>query len=167
VKITGPPENLPEVPPANKTVAVLAVSPHEEDHVCLRAIFRRTNWKVFQAGTCREALSFLSENRITVLVCERDLPDRGWKALNSLSALPLPPLLVVASRDADDALCTEVLNLGAYDVLSKPFDPAEVKRIVSLAWRHWKEEAQRRLQKRTARAGGTVKAGTPAVNPRG
>ena len=34
-----------------------------------------------------------------------------------------------------------MLNLGAYDVLSKPFDRAEVLRIISLAWLHWKEEA--------------------------
>ena len=50
-----------------------------------------------------------------------------------------------------------MLNLGAYDVLSKPFDRAEVLRIISLAWLHWKEEASRRLQKPaacTAAAGG-------------
>jgi DNA-binding response OmpR family regulator len=148
VTTEGPLENLPDISPADKTVTVLAVSPHEEDHVCLRAIVGHSNWQIFGAPACREALSFLSKNQMAVLVCERDLPDGDWKSLlDHLSALSLPPRLVVTSRDADDTLWAEVLNLGAYDVLSKPFDRAEVIRIISLAWLHWKEEATRRPRK--------------------
>jgi len=29
------------------------------------------------------------------------------------------------------------LNLGGYDVLLKPFDRAEVTRVVGMAWRHF------------------------------
>jgi DNA-binding response OmpR family regulator len=36
-----------------------------------------------------------------------------------------------------------VLNLGAYDLLMKPFDLTEVFRVVSLAWRHWKNDCER------------------------
>ena len=152
MKITGPLENLPDVSPAEKNVAVLGVSHHEGDHVSLRAIFEHSNWKIFEARACHEAMSFLRENRMAVLVCERDLPDGDWKTLlHFVSALPLPPLLVVSSRDANDTLWAEVLNLGAYDVLSKPFDRAEVIRIISLAWLHWKETAPRRRQKPATR----------------
>lgn len=154
--MAGPIENLPEISLADKTVAVLAVSPHSEDHASLRAIFGHSNWEIFEARTCREAVSFLRNNRMAVLVCERDLPDGNWKTLlDSLSVLPNPPLLVVTSYDADDRLWAEVLNLGAYDVLSKPFDRSEVTRIISLAWLHWKEEVVRKLQRpaiRTATA---------------
>jgi DNA-binding response OmpR family regulator len=154
--MAGPIENLPEISLADKTVAVLAVSPHKEDHASLRAIFGHSNWEIYEARTCREAVSFLRKNRMAVLVCERDLPDGNWKTLlDSLSVLPNPPLLVVTSYDADDRLWAEVLNLGAYDVLSKPFDRSEVTRIISLAWLHWKEEVVRKLQRpaiRTATA---------------
>jgi hypothetical protein len=44
---------------------------------------------------------------------------------------------VVASRHADENLWGEVLNLGGYDVLIKPFDCSEVTRVVGMAWRHW------------------------------
>lgn len=149
--MAGPFENLPQISPADKTVAVLAVSPHNEDHACLRAIFSHSNWRIFSARDCAEALRFLRANRLAVLVSECDLPDGDWKSLlDSLSSLPLPPLLVVTSRNADDTLWAEVLNLGAYDVLSKPFDRAEVTRIISLAWLHWKEEATRALHKPAA-----------------
>jgi DNA-binding response OmpR family regulator len=49
----------------------------------------------------------------------------------------------VTSRVADDSLWAEVLNLGAYDLLMKPFDLTEVFRVVSLAWRHWKNDCER------------------------
>ena len=58
-----------------------------------------------------------------------------------LSGAPAGPLLIVTSSNADQTLWAEALHLGAYDVLSKPFARAEVIRIVSLAWLHWKERA--------------------------
>ena len=149
----GPDTNLPETSPADQTVSVLAVSPYKEDHACLRTIFSHSNWKVYQAQNCKEALSFLEKNRTPVLVCERDLPDGDWKGLlESLLPCSAPPLLVVTSKNADDSLWAEVLNLGAYDVLSKPFDRAEVMRIISLAWLHWKEINLRMLRKPVASA---------------
>jgi len=48
------------------------------------------------------------------------------------------PLVVVTSRLADDQLWSEVLNLGAYDVLSKPFVALEVTRTINAALLHWK-----------------------------
>jgi DNA-binding response OmpR family regulator len=45
----------------------------------------------------------------------------------------------VTSRLADDRLWAEVLNIGGYDVLAKPFVPAEVFRTISLAWLNWKD----------------------------
>ncbi len=148
----GAVQNLPEISPADKTVAVLAVSPYDEDHACLRMIFGHSNWKISTARNCHEAVRFLQSNRMAVLICECDLPDGTWRnLLEALALLPYPPLLVVASKHADDSLWAEVLNLGAYDVLSKPFDRAEVTRIISLAWLHWKEQMARLRQKPVAR----------------
>jgi DNA-binding response OmpR family regulator len=41
------------------------------------------------------------------------------------------PLLVVTSRLADAYLWSEVLNLGAYDVLAKPFNAREVTHVLT------------------------------------
>ena len=151
--MAGPFENLPEISPADKTVAVLAVSPYREDHARLRGIFTHSNWRIATASTCHEAIRFLQTNRMAVLVCERDLPDGTWKnLLEGLALLPFPPLLVVTSKQADDDLWAEVLNLGAYDVLSKPFDRAEVTRIISLAWLHWKDQMALRRRKPMVRS---------------
>ena len=52
-------------------------------------------------------------------------------------SLPDPPVLIVTSRLADEYLWAEALNLGAYDVLVKPFDASEAVRVLDSAWRHW------------------------------
>ena len=42
-------------------------------------------------------------------------------------------------RVADDHLWAEALNVGAYDVLAKPFDRREVTRTLSSAWLRWQQ----------------------------
>ena len=40
---------------------------------------------------------------------------------------------------APERLWAEALNLGAWDVLAKPFEADEVIRIVSIAGQHWED----------------------------
>ncbi len=68
-----------------------------------------------------------------------------------MDRLPVRPVLIVASRLADDRLWAEVLNLGAFDLLlGEPFDREEVLRVTESAWR----EANR-----TARSGAVPRIG--------
>jgi DNA-binding response OmpR family regulator len=78
---------------------------------------------------------------LPVILTERDLPPFSWKdVLNSVSHLINPPRLIVASENPDARLWGEVLNLGAYDVLSKPFDSRELFQVISAAWRDWNQK---------------------------
>jgi DNA-binding NtrC family response regulator len=134
-----------------RTVTVLAISPNEEDHLFLANIFSHTNWQLRAARTWRDALGMLGRQRVPVLVCERQLLDATWKeVLAGLSHLAERPVLIVASRLADEAFWAEALNLGAYDVLMKPFDATEVFRVVSLAWLSWKNERERQVDRHLA-----------------
>lgn len=133
-----------------RTVSVLAISPSEEDHLFLGSIFSHTNWQLRAAHTWREALGIIGRQRIPILVCERQLLDATWKeVLAEISHLPERPVLIVASRLADESFWAEVLNLGAYDVLMKPFDATEVFRVVSLAWLSWKNDRERLVSRST------------------
>jgi DNA-binding response OmpR family regulator len=127
-----------------RIVTVLAISPFDEDHVFLRHLFSHSNWQIHQARSCGEALAVLHDHAIPVVLCECEMPDGSWKdTLADLAELPEAPLLIVTSRLADDNLWAEVLNLGGYDVLMKPFDRLEVLRVISLAWLHWKQQHER------------------------
>ena len=73
-----------------------------------------------------------------VILCERELPDGNWKTvLSACENSPDSPLLLVTSKTADENLWAEVLNLGGYDVLMKPFELGEVTRVIGMAWRQW------------------------------
>lgn len=131
------------MPAADEIVTVLAVSPTEEDYRSLQHVFSHSNWQMDRVRTCSEARDFLREHLMPVVVCEDQLPDGNWKdILAEAAAQPTPPRLIVTSQLADDRLWSEVLDLGGYDVLGKPFNIGEVVRIVSLAWRQWKHERE-------------------------
>ncbi len=128
----------------DRVVTVLAISPLEDDHTFLRNIFSHSNWKLRGALTWADGSRLLQESLAPVVIAESVLPDAGWKdVLRGLGRMARTPLLIVSSRLADERLWAEVLNLGGYDVLMKPFEPTEVFRVVSLAWLSWKDNCQR------------------------
>jgi DNA-binding response OmpR family regulator len=132
-------------PPAN-TATVLSLSRQPEDHLDLVNVLAGAEspnapdlqWEVAASATVDSAMSLLQESRIPVVLCEADLGRDTWKRLlDRLPQLDQPPLLIVGSRAADDSLWAEALNLGAYDVLIKPLEPAEVMRTLNSAWLRW------------------------------
>jgi len=121
----------------------LVVSPNEEDHWALIHILRPAGWAVDTVRTSMEALRSLAIEPASVVIVDRYLPDGNWKTLhNQLIHMEFPPNLIVTSRLADDRLWTEVLNLGAFDVLAQPFCANEVLRCVNSADRHQHETAR-------------------------
>jgi DNA-binding NtrC family response regulator len=124
-------------------VKVLSVSPLENDHATLQAILGHSGWKLFTTDCHGEALPMMRQHDIAVVVCEHDLVSGKWTdLLDRLNDLPHPPSLIVTSRLADENLWAEALNLGAWDVLAKPFDRMEVLRTVKTAWQHWHDQTR-------------------------
>lgn len=120
----------------------------EEDHAFLERSFTdQAEWKqytkskpeLYRSANIASALKILSKTEIPIILCEQEIPGTWREMLERISVMEYPPFLVVTSRLADEYLWAEALNVGAYDVLSKPFNSTEVIRIVSLAWLHWKE----------------------------
>ena len=127
-------------------VTALSVFPRQEDHAALKSIFRSSDWPLCPgfkwalktSKTLDEALPILRNGRISVVLCDRDLHPGTWKDMvEALALLPDPPYLIVTSRQADERLWVEALNLGAFDVLQTPFNAAEVTRSLGMAWLRW------------------------------
>jgi DNA-binding NtrC family response regulator len=124
-------------------ITLLLVSPLDDDHACLRAIIGHSRWRLLHARGIESGLALLRQYEIAVVLCERDLPPGTWMDLfQHTTALQNAPSLIVTSRLADERLWAEALNLGAWDVLAKPFDRLELIRSVKLAWDHWHEHAR-------------------------
>jgi DNA-binding response OmpR family regulator len=130
---------LPPVPTPAEIITILLVSHYPEDHRFLRQTLTHSHWNIYRALDLQQARSFLMKTPVPVALCERNLPDGTWKDLFTFAeSLSNPPLFVVMSEVADQYLWSEVLNLGGYDVLAKPFDRSELLQVVGMSWRNWK-----------------------------
>jgi len=125
----------------NAAATLLLISPEESDHRALQKIFAGTPWTLHYAYTWDEAQECLEETPVSVVICNAGLPDGDWRGVQrGLASASRAPLLIVASRLADDRLWAEVLNFGGYDVLAKPFGPAEMKWTAGIAAWKWQQQ---------------------------
>ena len=130
---------LNAIPPhLGPAISILNVSPIETDHRSLKSIVGHTNWSLHRAPCLLSAAALLRDIPISVILCDCDLQPGKWTdLLKEAATFPVPPPLIVATRPTENVPWGEVLNLGGYDLLRKPFAPSEVLHVVSLAWWHW------------------------------
>jgi hypothetical protein len=128
------------------TIAVLSLSPSENDHAVLARTFRNSSLTLYPnrrltlqpIPTLASTLALLRTHPIPIVLCDDDAYPEAWlDILRAGKLLPAPPCVIVTSRLAGDRLWMELLGEGAFDLLPKPFDPSEVMRIIHSAWVHW------------------------------
>lgn len=126
-----------------RKVAVLAVIPGAEDQHSLRGILARSTWELRLASTFNQAQYALNDHAIGVIIADPDLHDGySWQHIaNAAAQIAPPPSVIVASGLGDDRLWAEVLNLGGFDLILKPFDAKEVLHNIGMAWRCWRDKA--------------------------
>jgi len=114
---------------------ILVVSGDERDHCSLDGILQR-DCQMHRAAARKEAVSLIRQHHPKVVICDQTFADGDWRdLLADLQDEKENPPLIVSSRLADDRLWAEVLNLGGYDLLTKPFAAGEVSRVVRMASR--------------------------------
>jgi FixJ family two-component response regulator len=145
-------ETVAEKPIANRTI--VAVFPAGEDRTSLINIFGRSTWKLQFTCTLPETQIALSPAPGAVISGVRLSDGHSWNdLLCEMQKMECPPPLIVGDRLADERLWAEVLNLGGYDLLAKPFNAKEVLHVVSTACRrteHVQEMARLRNQAMSA-----------------
>ena len=120
-------KKLPASQLLTERITLLAVDPFKEDCQSLLAILGAGDWRIQGASSFREATTLMLESVPDLILCEKDLPDGSWEdVFREAEGQRSHPPVVVVSRNADERLWAEVLNLGAYDMLLKPFDRTEV-----------------------------------------
>lgn len=138
------PRRLLSAMPARSALLVSAV---EEDHEFLGRVFWQQGWALYKTRTLESALVLLNHCPVPVVITERELPLGNWKDLLAATRqLPHAPQLIVTDRLADEHLWAEVLNLGGHDVLSQPFQVAELLWVLNTAWRIGEDQTARAPQ---------------------
>jgi DNA-binding response OmpR family regulator len=115
---------------------VLVVSSAPEDQAALAQLFVSHSYPRYWTSSVAEAADWLGRSSARVVICDDQLSDGRWQDLwEVLRWTPVPPVFIVSAYWADERLWAEVLNLGAYDVLAKPYRGAEVTRVLDQAAR--------------------------------
>ena len=111
------------------------VSPYDDELEILQPALEAHHRRLELAKTRTQATPLLNTPHCGIILIDSDLPG-GWKIfLQDVQARAHPPALIVVARVGDERLWAEVVNLGGYDVLAKPLDPAEVDYVISAACR--------------------------------
>jgi DNA-binding response OmpR family regulator len=123
---------------AENILSALLVGEYKGDRLLVHQVFHKLGWRLFEARDRRKAMECLDQNPVHVVIAESDVPNWNWKrVLHDLRRRAKPPQLVVTSRQADESLWSEVLNVGGYDVMAQPLDSNEVERVIASAHRHF------------------------------
>ena len=129
----------PSASPASSSslgpITVIGLVTSYEDRQVLVSICGRNGWNLLFADTCEEARIALHRLKSPVVLCDRDLPGRGWRGMvKDLASSPHRACIILVSGVVDSYLWNEVVRTGGFDVLSKPLRGDDVVRAVRLAW---------------------------------
>jgi DNA-binding NtrC family response regulator len=113
-------------------IAIVIASPWARDREYLRyAVDQHQQLRAIEAASCRDALSALSASDAQLVLCDESFP---WRDLLSYLADAVePPRVIVVAAAPQASLYAEVLNLGGYDVIAKPFSAKEVELLLARA----------------------------------
>jgi DNA-binding NtrC family response regulator len=135
---------------AGSPIALLFITTSHEDYAELSGILAessvrlKSQWKPETCESVAAALRLLRDRRVPIVLCEHTGDDSWKQLLEQAGEVPGERYVIVTSRAADEQLWSQALNLGAYDVLSTPFNPEEVARVLGSAWARWSGTAERR-----------------------
>jgi FixJ family two-component response regulator len=125
----------------------LAAGMSESDLRSMRVLLDDGEWKVQATAFWKHVGIVCRILAADVVLCDRKLPDGEWTdVLARLKSLEHPPPLVVCDPAADDRLWCEVLHMGAYDLMAKPFRAQELTRVLGSAAMWFREQAAGRSQ---------------------
>jgi len=128
---------------AVEPVKLVAITQKPDDSAALRQIAEDNRWRISIVESSDAAIASLNEQPTPLVICDRDLSAEDWRdVLAKIAALPQAVCVLLASRVVDDYLWRQVIRHHGYDVVSKPFQPEDLRRAVTFAW-SWRGWAHR------------------------
>jgi DNA-binding NtrC family response regulator len=141
--------NEPGETPATRTAAKNTVRPQDPGFGCvylsslvreaerISALLEDSRIRIFHAMHLTEAEAQLKLTGARVLLTETTFSRGNWRdAMEMVRRVKPQRSLVVAARLPDERLWIGVLESGAYDLVLKPFDADELRRILENAHVH-------------------------------
>lgn len=119
---------------SNDTPTLLVV----DDEACILSVLRRSlrreGWRVLTAGTPDEALRLLDEEPIDAVLSDHKMPRMSGLEVLEVAARRRPNAArILISGWPDEIPAERLAALGVHALIPKPWDDAELKRILRAA----------------------------------
>ena len=115
-----------------------------------RRIFAEANYEIVTARNGREGLALFEAGPVHLVVTDLNMPElNGMEVLRAVKARnpDLPVVIVTAFGTIETAV--QAIKQGAYDYITKPFDPDDIEITVKNALAHQRlADENRRLKER-------------------
>ena len=123
---------------ATALMPVLLASERNDDYQTLHALLQDTKWSVARALSWGEVSSFCGRVASPVVLVDRHFQGSDWRfTLSSLLNTTANCCSILLSDVSDPYLWNELVQHGGFDVLTRPFEQAEVHRTLAFAQKHF------------------------------
>jgi DNA-binding response OmpR family regulator len=111
---------------------ILVVDDHEDIRLLLRLELSADGHQIVEAANGEEALVAIDAGPVDLVLLDIMMPVLdGWEVLRRRAEEPAPPIVVITGMSSGDGRhVVELLELGALDVIAKPFEPDWLLRLV-------------------------------------
>ena len=119
---------------ASHPITVVFVSGCQRDEFTLRNHLRGSAWSIIPAHDVPSALALVLALPDAVVICSDNLRDGTWHdVFDHVKSLSSPPAFILATAANDSSIWAEAVNVGAYDVVARPFELEEILHVVKTA----------------------------------
>lgn len=115
--------------------SILIVETKDEVRELISRYLMRDGYLTIQSGSCKDALEYLTQHPIDLILLNIDLPDgNGWSLFSQIRAHLTVPIIFLSEYDNSVAKILG-FDLGGEDFITIPFDPRELLARINVVLR--------------------------------
>jgi len=121
------------------TPRILVVDDEANLRKTLSTILKQQGYQTKQAGEAKEALEIIRKEKIALIILDIKMPGMTGIELLKLireEGYHTPAIFITAYGSLNSAV--EALRLGAYDYITKPFNPENILHTINRALDYWR-----------------------------
>ena len=118
----------------DRSKSILIVDDEENIRTYLGRSLNKAGFEVDTAQYGKEAINLLLQKHLDVVLLDLNLPDlNGLEVLRELKKIDTDSIVIIITAYGDINSAVEAMRLGAYDYLTKPFDPEDIEIVINKA----------------------------------
>ncbi len=115
--------------------SILIVDDEKAARYGMKKILQKDNYTVYEAKDGAEALQVIKTHHSELVFLDINMPQLdGMKALETITAMKNPPLVVIVTAYGSEKIAVEAMKKGAYDYIAKPYEIDELRIVVKNAF---------------------------------